>query len=361
MSTSPIHNFTITSPVVSSENTTDPATLSPISQQSSLASLEQYLRCPVCGDYYDLPMSAKCQHTFCAGCIKSNFENKVTALECPVCGHEFTSFAQLCKNSVIEDFVREYRKLRLSTVQLYKLGLQVENRVREEGEQKLVIPPVAEINSRIDDVSSQSITQESESEVPRNSSKSTLPLCPVKRSNSIDLKRSMSNDEADVPAKRIKGEDNEMTVHGNKGNINNKPKSVYVMLKDKKLKEMLKEEGLPVTGGRSDWQKRHEYFIHLWNSNVDATKPKTKEELIRDVKQWERAQQSGAARTASDIKRALNTDEEIKSYDILLSIVEMFSCFVFDGLEHKEKQEKSLSDEKSDDDVVNALYVDASV
>ncbi|CAG8471783.1 12605_t:CDS:2, partial [Acaulospora colombiana] len=276
-----------TSPVAS-ENSTNSTVQTPISLHSSLATLEQFLHCPI------------------------------TALECPVCGHEFTSFSQLCKNSIIEDFVREYREMRLSMIQLYTLGLQVENKAREGEESKSVAPLVTRVDSQIDALSSQPTNQESD--VSENLSKPLSPLYSMKRENSIDLKRSMSNDEADVPAKRIKGENDEMAIRRNKDSISNKPKPVYSLIKDKKLKDMLKDEGLPLSGNRSDWQKRHAYFIHLWNSNADATKPKTKEELIREVKNWERAQQSGAARTANDVKKTLNTEEEIKFYDILLFI-----------------------------------------
>lgn len=81
-------------------------------QSSPSLPIEQYLRCPVCSDYYDLPISTKCQHTFCAGCIKCNYENKDTAMECPVCGYLFTAFTQMCKNTVIEEFLKEYKNLR---------------------------------------------------------------------------------------------------------------------------------------------------------------------------------------------------------------------------------------------------------
>src|SRR4051794_17938647 len=44
----------------------------------NLIKLESELKCSVCKDFYDIPMSSKCQHTFCAGCAKFDYNNKST-------------------------------------------------------------------------------------------------------------------------------------------------------------------------------------------------------------------------------------------------------------------------------------------
>ena len=38
------------------------------------------------------------------------------------------------------------------------------------------------------------------------------------------------------------------------------PKASYGTLKDKQLKDMLREYGLPVTGDRSVWEQRHQQY-----------------------------------------------------------------------------------------------------
>jgi hypothetical protein len=78
----------------------------------NLIKLESELKCSVCKDFYDIPMSSKCQHTFCAGCAKFDYNNKSTGLCCPICENSFTSFAQFYKNTLIEDLIKEYKNNR---------------------------------------------------------------------------------------------------------------------------------------------------------------------------------------------------------------------------------------------------------
>lgn len=79
------------------------------SDLDGLTELELDLKCSVCKDFYNVPMSSKCQHTFCAGCVKFDYNNKTTALCCPICENSFTNFTQLCKNTVIEELIKEYK------------------------------------------------------------------------------------------------------------------------------------------------------------------------------------------------------------------------------------------------------------
>jgi hypothetical protein len=79
------------------------------SDSDELTKLEMELKCSVCNDFYDVPMSSKCQHTFCAGCTKFDCNNKTTALCCPICENSFTTFTQLYKNTLIEELIKEYK------------------------------------------------------------------------------------------------------------------------------------------------------------------------------------------------------------------------------------------------------------
>lgn len=75
-------------------------------------------------------------------------------------------------------------------------------------------------------------------------------------------------------------------------------------------------------GTKNEMIARHSYFINLYNANVDATNPKSKGDLLREVKKWEKAQQSNEAKNANLIKKSLTNPEEINFYDIL------FICFI---------------------------------
>ncbi|CAG8520241.1 12652_t:CDS:2 [Cetraspora pellucida] len=235
-------------------------------------SIDRHLRCQICNKYYELPVSTKCQHTFCAGCLKCNFENKATAMECPICGYWFTSFAQMCKNSIIEDFVKEYEKMRSLITQLYKQGLEVKT------DKTIVTPESCELSNNYG--------------------------------------------ECNNPSKRIKFETREQeNIYNNVENCNKhvdkKPKVVYALLKDKALKDELRKEGLSAQGTREELIRRHAHYLNLWNSNVDATKRKDRVELLKEMVRWEKAQRSGDAKGVVNIKKSLINEDDAKSYDIL--------------------------------------------
>ena len=78
---------------------------------------------------------------------------------------------------------------------------------------------------------------------------------------------------------------------------------------------------MSTNGSRNEMTTRHSYFINLYNSNVDATNPMSKGELLREMKKWERAQQSDEVKDANLLKKSLNKREEIDSYDILFSLL----------------------------------------
>ena len=62
------------------------------------------------------------------------------------------------------------------------------------------------------------------------------------------------------------------------------------MLKDVPLRKKLTDAGLSAAGSRLLLQQRYSEWITLWNANCDATRPKTKMELKREMDMWERTQ-----------------------------------------------------------------------
>ena len=77
-------------------------------------------------------------------------------------------------------------------------------------------------------------------------------------------------------------------------------------------------------GTKNEMIARHSYYTNLYNSNVDATNPKSKGELLREMKKWDRAQHSDEAKDANMLKKSLTNQEEVDSYDILCFSI----CFV---------------------------------
>ncbi|GBC08116.1 hypothetical protein RclHR1_07910005 [Rhizophagus clarus] len=269
-----------------------------------LTKLELELKCPVCNDFYDLPMSSKCQHTFCAGCAKFDCNNKTTGLCCPICENSFTTFTQLCKNTLLEEIIKEYKTNRGLITNLYSLGKQAKKRLsRGEMKEPTIATKESESFMSISDCNSDFSSVVSPVE-ERTKSKRTLE------------KSSFNMNDNEQKRRRIDGNDNKSSTK-----LFKKPKIAYSVMNDKKLRSLLKEEGLLTHGSKNEMAARHSYYINLYNSNVDATNPKSKGELLRQVKKWEKAQQSDEVKKANLIKKSLNSPEGIKSYDILFHMI----------------------------------------
>lgn len=81
------------------------------------------------------------------------------------------------------------------------------------------------------------------------------------------------------------------------------PQINYQFVKDGPMKKKLTDMGLSAAGNRQLQERRYTEWVTLWNSNCDATRPKTKAELKRELDVWERTQGKQSAQTSgSQIK-----------------------------------------------------------
>ena len=64
----------------------------------------------------------------------------------------------------------------------------------------------------------------------------------------------------------------------------------YSLLNDTNLRKKLKDLGISYTGSRPVLERRHREWLTLWNANCDASKPRSKAELLRELDTWERIQ-----------------------------------------------------------------------
>ncbi|KAF9484884.1 hypothetical protein BDN70DRAFT_796760 [Pholiota conissans] len=81
------------------------------------------------------------------------------------------------------------------------------------------------------------------------------------------------------------------------------PLATYATLKDRQLKDMLAEQGLPLTGDRPIWEQRHQRWVMFYNANLDKSLPnrKTKAELKKDLKRWEDERSKKKKTVVSDV------------------------------------------------------------
>ncbi|OBT61653.1 DNA repair protein rad18 [Pseudogymnoascus sp. 23342-1-I1] len=64
----------------------------------------------------------------------------------------------------------------------------------------------------------------------------------------------------------------------------------YSLLNDTNLRKKLKDLGISNIGNRPALERRHREWLTLWNANCDASKPRSKAELLRELETWERIQ-----------------------------------------------------------------------
>jgi E3 ubiquitin-protein ligase RAD18 len=85
----------------------------------------------------------------------------------------------------------------------------------------------------------------------------------------------------------------------------------YGGLKDTALRKKLTDLGLSAAGSRQLLEKRYTEWVTLWNANCDATRPKSKGELKRELDIWERTQ-GGMTQASSSTQ---NPGAQIKNKD----------------------------------------------
>ncbi|KFZ56006.1 E3 ubiquitin-protein ligase RAD18, partial [Podiceps cristatus] len=65
-------------------------------------------------------------------------------------------------------------------------------------------------------------------------------------------------------------------------------KVVYNLLSDRDLKKKLKEHGLSTRGTRQQLIKRHQEFVHMYNSQCDSLNPKSVAEVVKELEENEK-------------------------------------------------------------------------
>ena len=69
----------------------------------------------------------------------------------------------------------------------------------------------------------------------------------------------------------------------------------YSLINEKALRRKLADLGIPSTGAKPALQRRHEYYVNLYNANCDADAPRPARALLRDLDAWERSTASGSS------------------------------------------------------------------
>lgn len=282
-----------------------------------LRQLDGALRCTICGELFDGPVSVSCGHSFCSGCIRATMATKQ---ECPICRHSANE-GSLRVNIQVEDIVTAWKAARPYMLKLAKEDEQAQTeepaagkkrkRGKERGSSRSPLSP--ERSARLkreppadDDIEMiGSSTPPSADNEPAYSEPVDCPACHkrIKYGDAdahlgSDCKRFLyypkSNSSSSSAAwSKLLGSNADPGKARGKQKEDMKesslPKVSYDTLKDKKIRELLADEKLPTTGDRSACVTRHKKWVMLYNANLDRSSAnrKTRSQLQRELKKWE--------------------------------------------------------------------------
>ncbi|KAF2199124.1 DNA repair protein rad18 [Delitschia confertaspora ATCC 74209] len=292
---------------------------------SSFEPLEAALRCQVCKEFYDTPMITLCSHTFCSLCIRRCI---TTDGKCPTCKKEGQT-DKLMPNWVVGEIVERFVKARPAALELAR---------RDKEEKK----GTSGRKRKLDDTD----LEDDEISVRSTRSRKTRTAAPAGGADMSDpIAVVNSEEEGDyVPEGMVKCpicqkamKEEQVYMHldscpGQKGpggrntrsRTNNAfsntfqhqstklspsptptrlPQLNYSLLKDNALRQKLHSLGIPTWGPKQLLIRRHTEWLNLWNSNCDATHPKTKGQLLKELDVWERTQGGHAGFTEAKVMK----------------------------------------------------------
>ncbi|KAN0096783.1 DNA repair protein rad18 [Hyaloscypha variabilis] len=271
-----------------------------------LSSVDSALRCQVCKDFYTTPMITSCAHTFCSLCIRRCLNNDG---RCPACRAQDQEL-KLRFNAAMEDLVEAFKKARPEVWEFANKPVEV---VRAPS------PKRRRLSVEDDDGNPRKLRRTRSS--GRNKPKEQMVVdsaeddddyvpedgfvqCPVCQKSVKEDKINTHLDrncEDDVPPTKPRSK---VSSFGPTDKPIPRPERLpqlhYSMVKDNILRKKLADLGISTAGTRQQLEKRYTEWVTLWNANCDATKPKGKSELRRELDIWERTQGSRAG-TSKDL------------------------------------------------------------
>lgn len=109
------------------------------SAEALITTLQKELTCPICLDYFHLPVTMNCGHTFCRYCIG---HNKLSGKSCPLCRQVLGN--TLCINTIISNLVRMYN-LKRKSYTIYR-SIELVNTVDENWWNENFIKPQVSVS-----------------------------------------------------------------------------------------------------------------------------------------------------------------------------------------------------------------------
>ncbi|CAN9511703.1 unnamed protein product [Ophioblennius macclurei] len=300
-----------------------------------LKSIDTLLKCPICFDFLNISMMTKCSHNFCSLCIRKFLSYK---LQCPICNLQMTE-QDLRNNRILDELVVSFQAARQqlskanfdsppispktpSSVVKCKTpsgrGQNGHGSVLSHFFQKKPRTPHrkdAQCDDSVTACAQQARPQTTPSRRTSGSdlhSKKAQPSLTVKEEpaevklSEVQIAHSSSPSSDVKPVIKVecpvcsvsvskqfinahldtcltRDEKRESLRSNAARTMRPMAKLVYNLLSAQELKRKLKECHLSAQGSRDQMIKRHQTFVHLYNSQCDSLNPKSAEVIAKEV------------------------------------------------------------------------------
>lgn len=253
----------------------------------TLSTYEQNLRCAVCYDFIKTALTIDtCSHTYCALCIRRSL---YFIQRCPTCLVQCTS-NNLHINRTVDLLIQQYAAFKQQLVKT--LSRQLSHNVPKHTVIDVDAAPPATNGTHTAKQSNgiaSLFAQQPSSHKRQKLSKVECPVCytPVIQSqinahldSCLGVPQNVQRAERQLPS----------NVEPEQRTTAQLP--VYNLLKDKQIRDMLKQVNLPVHGDRDTLIRRHREYLLQYNAEHDSDTPASSDEIARDIVKREQKQQS---------------------------------------------------------------------
>jgi len=257
--------------------------------QPELVGLDSSLRCNICRDVYDAPVSISCGHCFCSLCVRESMNVKA---ECPICrkaANESNIRPNVALNEAAEawklarDFVlrilkesdeRNYTKRCRSNEDYDEVHIVAGPSKR----QKTTLAPAdkfVECPACTDFVEADLINQHLDHGCLASNSS---PPGMEDRSKQKNEWSKLMGGKKDQVKERVAGDEEDRL-----------PKVSYHIMKEKQLRDMLARYSLSTSGDKNLLTIRHQQWTMMWNANQDRPPEQrhSVDHLRKALKKWE--------------------------------------------------------------------------
>ncbi|EKM55961.1 uncharacterized protein PHACADRAFT_209467 [Phanerochaete carnosa HHB-10118-sp] len=305
-----------------------------------LRQLDQALRCTMCRELFQAPVTVNCPHghCFCSYCIRNAM---MTKEECPLCRGQINE-VHIRKNPAMEDAVRAWGIARPFVLQILKERADAEATAAAPAKATQIIGNTKSKKRKItpQSDSDNEIVEIEERLAPSSAGKASslsLVSCPACNKN-VPMKEINNHLDAGCPPPSSSGLISPPTPSKDKGKqkqewsqffdgagarpsakkgrgkarapeLNNEyteplPKVAYDTVTQKRLREILEEYGLSTAGDKNMMAARHSRYVNTVNANLDASPAQRKsvKQLQVEMRRWDEAEEKKKTRKKVDAK-----------------------------------------------------------